>query len=160
MLRYVMMAALAAGVAACDDDTGVPASAAPPDMSTIDPVTRGKMYVDARGCPNCHQSMNAADGTLSGTTTPRKGTMAYPANLTPDVDTGIGSWSDDQIVRAFRSGVDDENAPLCPPMPHFDGTGGDGRPIGDDEAAAIVAYLRSLPAVHHEIPESSCPPIK
>jgi hypothetical protein len=159
MLRYVIAAALAAGLAGCDDDTSG-ASAGAPDMAAVDKVALGLQYVQARGCPNCHQSTDPADGTLSGTTYPRKGTTAYPANLTPDVDTGIGSWSDDLVVRAMRSGVDDQGAPLCPPMPHFDGTGGDGRPIGDDEAAAIVAYLRSLPAVHHEVPESSCPPLK
>ena len=107
--------------------------------------------------------MRCADpgaGTLAGSSTPRMGTMAYPANLTPDVDTGIGSWSDDEIMRAMRTGVDDEDAPLCPPMPRFDGSGGDGRPMNDDEATSIVAYLRSLPPVHHEVPQSSCPPLK
>lgn len=130
------------------------------DMFSTDPVVRGQFYVMERGCPTCHQSANAADGVLSGSTTPRLGTMAYPANLTPDDDTGIGTWTDELLFRAMRSGVDDQDEPLCPPMPHFDGTGGDGRPMGDDEAASIVAYLRSLPAVHHEIPDSVCPPLK
>lgn len=86
--------------------------------------------------------------------------MAYPANLTPDVETGIGSWSDALVVRAMLAGVDDEDSPLCPPVPHFDGSGGDGRRMSDDETTSIVAYLRSLPPVRHEIPESSCPPLK
>lgn len=158
MIRMLMLAALVAGAGGCDDapdDAGGEA-----DMTLPDPVQRGLFYVTARGCPTCHQSKDPADGTLSGTTTPRKGTMAYPANLTPDSDTGIGDWSDEQIMRAMRSGIDDGDAPLCPPMPHFDGTGGDGRPMTDDEATSIVAYLRSLPPVHHEIPASACPPLK
>lgn len=155
MKRNLLLTALAAGVVACGsagDDVV--------DMLPADPLLRGKFYVTARGCPTCHQSMDAADGTLSGTTSPRMGTMAYPANLTPDPDTGIGSWTDDVLVRAMRTGVDDQGDPLCPPMPHFDGTGGDGRAMNDDEATSIVAYLRSLPPVHHEIPGSSCPPLK
>lgn len=159
MTRALLLTAVVAAAAGgCDDppDDG----AATVDMLPADPVARGRYYVTARGCPSCHQSKSAADGTLSGTTTPRQGTMAYPANLTPDVDTGIGAWSDALVVRALLSGVDDEDAPLCPPMPHFDGTGGDGRPMSADETTSILAYLRSLPPVHHEIPESSCPPLK
>jgi hypothetical protein len=154
-----LLAALVAGVGACEDDA-LSTDGGVADMTAADPIARGESYVMARGCPSCHQSKDPADGTLSGTSTPRKGTQAYPANLTPDPDTGIGSWSDDEIIRAMRSGIDDEGAPLCPPMPHFDGTGGDGRPLTDDEATSIVAYLRSLAPVHHEIPESSCPPLK
>jgi hypothetical protein len=127
---------------------------APPDGG--DQVTLGERFVLQRGCPTCHQSQNAGDGVLSGRTMPIMGTMSYPKNLTPDQDTGIGGWSDDEIKRAMRSGVDDEGVALCPPMPHFDGTGGDGRPMDEDEADAIIAYLRGLPAVHREIPESVC----
>jgi hypothetical protein len=161
VIRALLVTMLAAALfaAGCGDDAG-DGGAPPADMLSADPVARGLFYVTARGCPSCHQSKNAADGTLSGTTTPRQGTMAYPANLTPDVDTGIGSWSDDLVVRAMLTGVDDEAQPLCPPMPHFDGTGGDGRPMTEDEKMSIVAYLRSLPPVHHEIPQSSCPPLK
>ena len=158
MTRFVLLAALVAGVGACGASADDSAGAV--DMLSADPVLRGQFYVMARGCPSCHQSKDPADGTLSGTTSPRLGTMSFPANLTPDTDTGIGSWSDAIIMRAMRSGVDDGDQPLCPPMPHFDGTGGDGREMTDDEATSIVAYLRSLPPVRHAIPPSSCPPLK
>lgn len=114
-------------------------------------VARGASMVAQRGCAGCH---DPGDGSLSGQTTPRPGTMAYGANLTRDEQTGVGSWSDDVIVRAIRTGVDDQMAPLCPPMPHFS-------TMGDGEARAIVAYLRSLPPVKNDrIPPSSCPPLK
>ncbi|MCU1283521.1 MAG: Class diheme cytochrome c [bacterium] len=158
MMRTVLLAALVAGAGGCDDASDDGANSV--DMLPADPVARGHFYVMARGCPTCHQSKAPGDGTLSGTSSPREGTMAYPANLTPDVDTGIGSWPDEIVIRAMRGGVDDEDQPLCPPMPHFDGTGGDGRAMNDDEATSIVAYLRSLPPVHHEVPQSSCPPLK
>jgi hypothetical protein len=77
------------------------------------------------------------------------GTRAYGPNLTLDQDTGVGSWSDAQLATAIRAGIDDEGATLCNVMPHFGN-------LGDTEAAAIVAYLRSLPPVAHAAPETDC----
>jgi hypothetical protein len=155
MSRALCLALLCA--AACHSSLSDPGDAA---SDAANPLAVGRRYIDARGCPNCHQSDNPADGTLSGQSMPRPGTLAYGANLTPDPDTGIGTWSDDDLKRAMRSGLDDTGAPLCPPMPHFDGTGGDYRPMTDPEATAIIAYLRSLPAIKRAIPDSYCPPIK
>lgn len=113
----------------------------------------GAVYVRQRGCPTCHEPANGR-GTLSGQATPRPGTTAYGHNLTPDEDTGLGHWTDIQIIRAIRHGIDDEGAPVCPPMPAF-------YDIGDFEAQAILAYLRSLPKVARpDIPETTCPPLK
>ena len=112
----------------------------------------GADFVEQRGCPKCHQPSDHQTA-LAGNLVAVTGTLAYPANLTPDRTTGIGGWADEQIIRAFRFGVDSTGAELCPTMPRFD-------TIGDVEANAIVAYLRSLPAVTRAIPMSMCPPIK
>ena len=112
----------------------------------------GADFVQQRGCPGCHQSSDHRS-TLAGNPVAVHGTLAYPANLTPDRSTGIGGWADEQIIRAFRYGVDASDAELCPTMPRFD-------KIGDVEASAIVAYLRSLPVVTRAIPLSMCPPVK
>jgi mono/diheme cytochrome c family protein len=63
------------------------------------------------------------------------------SNLTPDPETGLGSWTDGEIVRAMREGVDREGNALFPIMPykHF-------RNMSDDDAGAIVAYLRTIPS--------------
>lgn len=111
--------------------------------SSEEAVSEGKGYVEARKCADCHKA------DFAGDTEPRAGTMEYPANLTPDMATGIGGWTDDQIKKAIRQGVDDEGETLCSEMPRF----GD---MNDEEATAIVAYLRSLKAVSKEIPESTC----
>jgi nicotinate dehydrogenase subunit B len=111
----------------------------------------GQAFVEQRGCATCHQSTNS--GVLAGQITPRPGTTAYGSNLTPDHLTGIGDWADIEIVRALRFGVDNQQLPLCSPMPHF-------ADMTDVEANAIVAYLRSLPAVKQAIPNSTCPPLK
>lgn len=110
----------------------------------------GAQFVQQRNCAMCH---GGSDGALSGSDSAVAGTSAYPANLTPDRTTGIGGWADEQIIRAFRYGVDSSGAELCPTMPRFDG-------VGDVEADAIVAYLRSQPAVMHAVPLSQCPPVK
>jgi hypothetical protein len=140
-------------LAACSDKDSY-------DLDGGDIVTVGSLFVEQRGCPDCHQSSDPKDGKLSGQTVPRPNTMAYPANLTPDHTTGIGDWADIEIVRAMRYGIDNENEPLCPPMPHFDGNRPDLPLMTDLEARAIVAYLRSLPPVTRPIPESRCPPLK
>jgi hypothetical protein len=75
--------------------------------------------------------------------------MAYGANLTPDMATGIGSWTDDEIIRAIRTGKDDGDEQLCPTMPLYPD-------MADPEAKDVVAYLRSLPAVSRDIPGSQC----
>jgi hypothetical protein len=110
----------------------------------------GAEFVLERGCGRCH---DGSAGTLAGNDVAVAGTSAFSGNLTPDRTTGIGGWADEQIIRAFRFGVDNSGAELCPTMTRFED-------IGDVEAAAIVAYLRSLPSVTHAVPPSMCPPVK
>jgi hypothetical protein len=140
--------ALAAAVLACS--TGNPVSPAPQtDGGASATVLQGQQFVEARKCAQCHQSDDADDGVLSGQTLPQPGTHAYGRNLTPDEETGIGGWSDETILLAIRSGIDDQGAHLCAPMPQFVS-------MGDGEGEAIVAYLRSLPPVTRIIPASDC----
>jgi hypothetical protein len=121
----------------------------------------GYEFVQQRGCATCHQSSNPSDGILTGQTTPMPGTkMVYGSNLSSDIATGLGGWADIEIVRAMRYGVDNMQAPLCPPMPHCDGTDPKQATMSDVEASAIVAYLRALPPVTRAIPPSMCPPLK
>ena len=81
------------------------------------------------------------------------GVSLYAPNLTPDQATGIGSWDDLQLQEAIVEGVDKEGLNLCPEMKHY-------KTMADDEVAAIIAYLRSLPPVKKVIPGSVCPPLK
>jgi len=150
-----VLVVFAVGAVGCDDDSD---GAAASDLGMQEMI--GMEFVQKRGCPTCHQSSGATDGTLSGNSTPVSMTMAYPGNLTPDVETGLGGWADIEIIRAMRAGVDNEQARLCPTMPRFDGTDPSQPAMTDVEANAIVAYLRALPAVKREIPESTCAGIK
>ena len=73
----------------------------------------------------------------------------FATNLTPDKETGIGDWTDTQLVRAIREGVDREGRMLFPIMPadYYKG-------ISDRDALAIVAYLRTLPPTRNTIPSN------
>jgi len=130
---------------ACGSDDKTPSS-------SEDLIAEGKKEVTEHGCPTCHEPKESGIGTLAGQTTPQPGTQAYPANLTPDDETGIGDFTEDQIVHAILHGIDDEDEMLCPPMPHFADQG-----VDEEEAREIAAYLKSLPPVHHAVPESTCP---
>jgi mono/diheme cytochrome c family protein len=71
----------------------------------------------------------------------------YAPNITPDPETGAGSWSDDQLARAIREGVGHDGRALFPFMPYPDF-----RAMSDEDLASIIVYLRSLPPVRKQLP--------
>ena len=73
-------------------------------------------------------------------------------NLTPDPETGIGAWTDDQIARAVREGISHDGRALFPIMPyqHF-------HDMSDEDLAAIIVFLRTLKPVRHELPKTNVP---
>ena len=73
------------------------------------------------------------------------GEICFP-NITPDRETGIGGWTDGEVLRAVREGVGRDGNALFPMMPYMDY-----RALSDEDARAIVAYLRTVPAVRHEV---------
>jgi hypothetical protein len=68
-------------------------------------------------------------------------------NITPDVEFGLGKWTDGEIIRAFREGVDRNGEALFPMMPyqHL-------RSMCDADAKSVVAYLRTLKPIHTTVP--------
>lgn len=107
------------------------------------------------GCGNCHSSRTdegvfIQDMELAGNfVIEEPGFTAYAPNITPDEETGIGTWSDEDIIRAVREGIRPDGSVMGPPMayPFY-------RDISDGDMAAIVAYLRSVPPVRNEVPAS------
>jgi mono/diheme cytochrome c family protein len=105
-------------------------------------------------CGNCH-TMQTPTGPAPGRElaggVPLKFDVfdAYPSNITPDAKTGIGTWTDGQIITAIREGRRPDGSIIGPPMPiNFYSR------ISDRDAKAIVAYLRSVPAVENAMPKS------
>lgn len=117
---------------------------------------RGAYLVNGpAACANCHTPRNpdfslvAGKDFAGGFHIVDPAFDVYSANITPDKDTGIGKWSDEQIMRAIRQGIDDEGKIIFPPMPVPTYNN-----MSDDDVKAIVAYLRTIPAVHNEVPQS------
>ena len=74
------------------------------------------------------------------------GTLVAP-NITSDPETGVGKWTDDELARAIREGVDREGHTLFPMMPYSHYRG-----MSDEDIASVVVYLRSLPAIRNPLP--------
>jgi mono/diheme cytochrome c family protein len=71
----------------------------------------------------------------------------YAPNISPDPETGAGTWTDDQLARAIREGVGHDGRALFPFMPYQDF-----RALSDEDLASIIVYLRSIPPVHMQQP--------
>jgi mono/diheme cytochrome c family protein len=117
--------------------TGVPASLAQASL-----VERGAYLAKAADCMVCHTA--AADKEYAGGLGFKLpfGTL-YSTNITPDKETGIGNYSDQDFLNSLHRGVRRDGARLYPAMPYTSYTY-----ISDDDALAIKAYLFSLPPVH------------
>lgn len=70
---------------------------------------------------------------------------SYAANLTPDRETGIGKWTEDQFILVLRTGRNGDHA-ILPPMPW-----GNFSKMTDDDLKAIYAYLQTIPPVHNQV---------
>ena len=113
-------------------------------------VERGRYLVEGiAGCGNCH-TPNGPTGKVAnmalagGLMEDNKAFRAVAANITPDRETGIGTWTDAEIARAIREGISRDGRVMGPPMP-FELY----RAMSDADLAAIIAYLRTVPAVRN-----------
>ena len=118
-------------------------------------VERGKYLVTLAGCNDCHTSgalhgppdvQKVLGGSDVGFAVPGQGVFVG-RNLTPDRETGLGNWTTEQIVTAFTKGVRPDGRVLAPAMPWMSFSH-----LTTDDALAIAAYLKSLPAVSHAVP--------
>ncbi|BDQ03330.1 diheme cytochrome c-553 [Ignavibacterium sp.] len=74
---------------------------------------------------------------------------SFAANLTPDIETGIGSWNEEMFINALRTGKHlGAGRPIMPPMP-WELTG----QHSDDDLKAMFAYLKSLKPVKNKVPD-------
>lgn len=74
------------------------------------------------------------------------------SNITSDAGTGAGSWTDDMLARAIREGVGHDGRALFPMMPYHNY-----RMMSDEDLAAVVTYIRSLPALSRRHPATEIP---
>jgi mono/diheme cytochrome c family protein len=124
-------------------------------------LERGKYLVDSVAiCFQCHSEIDWT-GTPAGL--PVKGGLgagrsekipllvAIP-NITPDQETGAGSWTDEQLYRAMTQGIGHDGRTLFPEMPYAPF-----RKLSGEDLGSIIVYLRSLPPVRKVLPKSEIP---
>ena len=75
----------------------------------------------------------------------------YAPNITMDVETGIGSWTDEEIITAMRDGLRPDGTIIGPPMP----SPGFYATMSDNDVRAVVAYLRTVEPVNNVVPKST-----
>ncbi|MGE5157708.1 MAG: c-type cytochrome [Gemmatimonas sp.] len=121
----------------------VGAQAAAPSAETI---AHGKMLVDAGDCTGCHTA-DPAKPFAGGVRLDTPFGPIYSPNLTPDRDTGIGAWSDQDFYNALRFGIAPDGSRYYPafPYPNFS-------KLTRSDILAIRAYLATLTPVANEPP--------
>jgi Cytochrome c len=133
-----------------------------PNYST-EQLQRGRYMVGLLGCGSCH-----TDGALVGNVNQSRllaGSstgiaysspfvddfpgVVFPPNLTPDMETGLGTWTMERLVQMIRVGTTDHSARSVPvmPWPAFVN-------ITEEDAFAMAAYLKSLTPVRHQVPSN------
>lgn len=132
-------------------------SPVPPSPPASDLLGRGEYLVESIvGCGNCHNGRDDEGKFVEGLeyagnfVIAEEGFTAYAPNITPDPETGIGEWTDEEVERAIRQGISRDGRVMGPPMafPYY-------HDISSNDMAAIIAYIRSRPAVRREIPAST-----
>jgi hypothetical protein len=114
-------------------------------------IERGKYIANAGGCLVCHTAIGPNGPDLAH---PGAGGLEMPdpigtwrtPNISPDKGTGIGNWSDDQIIAAVREGIRPDGQKLFAIMPYMNYN-----VMSNDDAKALVAFLRTLPPTERTV---------
>jgi mono/diheme cytochrome c family protein len=138
-LGLLMLGAVTAAVWLNLRDEDRSTGADPPATSAL--IARGAYLAQAGNCMGCHTAQGGA-AYAGGRGVPTPFGTIYAPNLTPDLATGIGAWSAADFWRALHNGRSRDGRLLYPAFPYPNYTR-----ITRDDADAIHAYLRSLPAV-------------
>lgn len=118
-------------------------------------VDRGAYLVQFSGCFDCHtpgyffgkpDMSRFLGGSEVGFEIPELGVF-YGPNLTPDTETGLGKWTEAEIVSALQTGKRPDGRELAPIMPWRSFA-----KMTKEDAEAIAAYLKTLPVVQNKVP--------
>jgi mono/diheme cytochrome c family protein len=129
--------------------------AAAPARAADRALERGKYLVTFGGCPDCHtpgyffgkpDMKHFLGGSEVGFEIPELGVF-YGPNLTPEKVTGLGGWSEKEIVIAIQTGRRPDGRELAPIMPWRAFA-----KLSKQDAYAIAHYLKSLPPVSNKVP--------
>jgi mono/diheme cytochrome c family protein len=119
------------------------------------PLERGTYLMNSIvACGNCHtpqtpQGPAAGREFAGGTKFDEPFGVAYSPNITPDPETGIGKWTDEQLITAIREGKRPDGSIIGPPMPMVLY-----RNLSDEDVRALVAYMRAVKPVVNRVAKS------
>ena len=123
---------------------------------TPDRIARGEYIYTLADCDGCHSERDVTkrywpvvdSGRGRGNFLGKEGpiTLSIP-NITPDRETGIGTWTDGEKIRAIREGIHKDGSALFPMMPYSEY-----RHMSDDDVQSLVAYLNTLAPIRHDSP--------
>jgi mono/diheme cytochrome c family protein len=132
--------------------SALPADAAGIDKQNFTQVERGHYLAIVGDCAACHTLPGSGHDFAGGRPleTPF-GTLVAP-NITPDPQTGIGAWTDDEFVNALTKGTGRHGTRLYPAMPYTYYTR-----LSRNDALAIRAYFNTVPAVHNPVKSDQLP---
>ena len=145
MHRRIFALLLAAGAIALFWFAGHSANAAPPAQGPVGDATKGAyIFAAAEGC-GCHMTDK---GFLAGGQEFDLGPAGkvYSRNITSDKETGIGNWTDAEIITAVRTGKTPDGRQLFPIMPYHIFSG-----MSDQDVADLVAFIRTAPPIVNKV---------
>jgi mono/diheme cytochrome c family protein len=114
-------------------------------------IERGRYLAVAADCTSCHTNEGGPNFAGGRAIETPFGTVVA-TNITPDRETGIGDWSDDDFVRALTLGIRRDGAHLYPAMPYPYFT-----KMSRDDVLAIRAYLETVPAERLKVTADQLP---
>ncbi|MCB0686901.1 MAG: c-type cytochrome [Saprospiraceae bacterium] len=130
-----------------------------PMPDSLDVLALGQYLAHNLDCYSCHSAdfktndylnPEKSAGYFGGGNKPlnEKGREVLTANLTPDPETGIGNWTEEQFIRAVKYGIKGNNEPALqyPMLPHTQ--------LSDHEVGAIYQYLRTIPPIKNKVERS------
>ncbi|MGI4955249.1 MAG: c-type cytochrome [Janthinobacterium lividum] len=142
-LGLLLLAGVTAAAAIAYRPALPPLAASPSPDPAADPalVSRGAALAALGNCVGCHAAPGGAP-YAGGRAIPTPFGTLISSNITPDAETGIGTWSEAAFARALREGVDRRGRHLYPALPydHYS-------ILADDDVQALYAFLRARPAV-------------
>ena len=130
------------------DYQGSDPTGAPPEVADAGLAARGEYLARAADCIGCHTTPLGKPFAGGKAFTLPVGTL-YSTNITPDKETGIGEWSDNEFVKAMHEGIGRNGSRLYPAFPYNAYT-----LLTRNDVLAIKAYLFSLKPIHALPPEN------
>ncbi len=121
------------------------ASAYASDAQDFGKIEHGRYLATAGDCAGCHDDPGGAHPFAGGMKIETPFGTVTASNITPDKDSGIGAWTDDEFVRAMTHGIRRDGAHLFPAMPYPYYT-----KVSHDDLLALRAYLSTVPATRQK----------